>query len=41
MRRFEMPADMKEPTTGMQRLCELNLLADEMYTRGAANSDPV
>ena len=41
MRRFEMPSEFKEPLSGMQRLCEMNLFGDEMYTKGAAESDPV
>lgn len=36
-----MPSEFKEPLSGMQRLCEMNLFGDEMYTKGAAESDPV
>ena len=36
MRRFEMPSEFKEPLSGLQRLCEMNLYADELYTKGAA-----
>ena len=41
MRRFEMPSEYKEPTTGLQRLCEMNLLCDEMLSKGAVDPDPV
>ena len=41
MRRFEMPSEYKEPTTGLQRLCEMNLLCDEVYAKGAVDPDPV